>query len=83
MLKSETQAIGRKKLEERYILAIACWRMEVAVDVDPSVVAEELVSQLVAALGGLGAATVTEELSVAEENMHFKLPPEVRQRRSD
>jgi len=40
---------------------------------------EELVSQLVAALGGLGVATVSEE-SVAEENMHFKLPPEVRQR---
>jgi len=43
---------------------------------------EELVSQLVAALSALGAATVTES-SVAEENMHFKLPPEVRQRRSD
>jgi squalene-associated FAD-dependent desaturase len=43
---------------------------------------EELVSQLVAALRGLGAATVTGS-SVAEENMHFKLPPEVRQRRSD
>jgi 4-hydroxy-3-methylbut-2-enyl diphosphate reductase len=43
---------------------------------------EELVSQLVSALGGLGTATVTES-SVAEENMHFKLPPEVRQRRSD
>jgi 4-hydroxy-3-methylbut-2-enyl diphosphate reductase len=40
---------------------------------------EELVAQLVAALGGLGAATVSEQ-SVAEENMHFKLPPEVRQR---
>jgi 4-hydroxy-3-methylbut-2-en-1-yl diphosphate reductase len=38
---------------------------------------ETLVSQLVAALGGLGAATVSEQ-SVAEENMHFKLPPEVR-----
>ena len=43
---------------------------------------EELVSQLVAALAGLGDATVTES-SVAEEHMHFKLPPEVRQRRSD
>jgi 4-hydroxy-3-methylbut-2-enyl diphosphate reductase len=43
---------------------------------------EELVEQLVAALAGLGDATVTES-SVAEENMHFKLPPEVRQRRSD
>ena len=43
---------------------------------------EELVEQLVAALGGLGGATVT-EASVAEENMHFKLPPEVRPRRSD
>jgi 4-hydroxy-3-methylbut-2-en-1-yl diphosphate reductase len=38
---------------------------------------EELVSQLVAALAGLGAATVSEQ-SVAEENMQFKLPPEVR-----
>ena len=43
---------------------------------------EELVEQLVAALAGLGDATVTES-SVAEENMHFKLPPQVRQRRSD
>jgi 4-hydroxy-3-methylbut-2-en-1-yl diphosphate reductase len=43
---------------------------------------EELVWQLVSALRGLGVATVTES-SVAEENMHFKLPPEVRQRRSD
>ena len=43
---------------------------------------EKLVEQLVAALGGLGDATVTES-SVAEENMRFKLPPEVRQRRSD
>jgi len=40
---------------------------------------EELVSQLVAALGGLGVATVSEQ-SVAEENMRFKLPPEIRQR---
>jgi 4-hydroxy-3-methylbut-2-enyl diphosphate reductase len=43
---------------------------------------EELVEQLVVALGGLGDATVTES-SVAEENMYFKLPPEVRSRRSD
>jgi 4-hydroxy-3-methylbut-2-enyl diphosphate reductase len=40
---------------------------------------EALVSEVIAAIGGLGAATVSEQ-SVAEENMHFKLPPEVRQR---
>jgi hydroxysqualene dehydroxylase len=43
---------------------------------------EELVSQLVAALAGLGAATVSRQ-SVAEEEIRFKLPPEVRQRRSN
>jgi 4-hydroxy-3-methylbut-2-en-1-yl diphosphate reductase len=40
---------------------------------------ESLVSEVIEAIGGLGAATVSEQ-SVAEENMHFKLPPEVRQR---
>jgi hydroxysqualene dehydroxylase len=43
---------------------------------------EELVSQVVAALAGLGAATVSRQ-SVAEEEIRFKLPPEVRQRRSN
>jgi 4-hydroxy-3-methylbut-2-enyl diphosphate reductase len=40
---------------------------------------EALVSEMIDAIRGLGAATVCEQ-SVAEENMHFKLPPEVRQR---
>ena len=40
---------------------------------------EALVSEVIDAIGGLGGATVSEQ-SVAEENMHFKLPPEVRQR---
>jgi 4-hydroxy-3-methylbut-2-enyl diphosphate reductase len=40
---------------------------------------ETLVSEVIDAIGGLGTATVSEQ-SVAEENMHFKLPPEVRQR---
>ncbi|HEX5193557.1 MAG TPA: 4-hydroxy-3-methylbut-2-enyl diphosphate reductase [Solirubrobacteraceae bacterium] len=40
---------------------------------------ETLVAEVIDAIAGLGAATVSEQ-SVAEENMHFKLPPEVRQR---
>jgi 4-hydroxy-3-methylbut-2-enyl diphosphate reductase len=42
---------------------------------------ETLVQGVVRALSGLGAVTVTEH-RVATEKMHFKLPPEVRRRRS-
>jgi 4-hydroxy-3-methylbut-2-enyl diphosphate reductase len=42
---------------------------------------ESLVQGVVAAIGGLGAVNVTEH-QVATEKMHFKLPPEVRQQRS-
>jgi 4-hydroxy-3-methylbut-2-enyl diphosphate reductase len=38
---------------------------------------EALVQRVVRALGGLGAVNVSER-RVATENMHFKLPPEVR-----
>ncbi|HZC75009.1 MAG TPA: 4-hydroxy-3-methylbut-2-enyl diphosphate reductase, partial [Gaiellaceae bacterium] len=41
---------------------------------------EELVQELVSAIGGLGGATVT-ELETIREDVHFKLPP-VRQERS-
>jgi 4-hydroxy-3-methylbut-2-enyl diphosphate reductase len=40
---------------------------------------ETLVTDVIEAIGGLGTAKVSEQ-SVAEENMHFKLPREVRQR---
>jgi 4-hydroxy-3-methylbut-2-enyl diphosphate reductase len=42
---------------------------------------EPLVQDVVSALAGLGAVTVSEH-RVATEKMHFKLPPEVRQQRS-
>jgi 4-hydroxy-3-methylbut-2-enyl diphosphate reductase len=40
---------------------------------------EALVEGVIRALGGLGGATVTER-SVATEDVHFKLPPEVRKK---
>ncbi len=42
-------------------------------------VPDELVNRLIDALRGLGAATVDEQ-TVAEENLHLKLPPAVMQR---
>ena len=41
---------------------------------------EALVEYVVRALDGLGGATVSER-TVADEDVHFKLPPEVRSRR--
>jgi 4-hydroxy-3-methylbut-2-enyl diphosphate reductase len=40
---------------------------------------EALVEDVIRALDGLGGATVSER-SVATEDVHFKLPPEVRQK---